>query len=53
MELLGQEPGKIYGTVHWEENGRHLSSGGNYILPGESGSPTISISSPSSGVLTP
>ena len=34
MELLGHEPSKVYGTVHWAENGQHLSSGGNYILPG-------------------
>lgn len=34
MELIGQEPGKVYGTVHWEENGQHLSSGGSYTLSG-------------------
>jgi len=34
MELLGHEPTKVYGTVHWAENGQHLSSGGTYILPG-------------------
>jgi beta-glucanase (GH16 family) len=34
MELLGQEPGKVYGTVHWQENGQHLSSGSSYVLPG-------------------
>jgi beta-glucanase (GH16 family) len=34
MELLGQDPTRVYGTVHWAENGQHLSSGGNYVLPG-------------------
>ncbi len=32
MELLGQEPAKVYGTIHWEENGAHLSSGASYSL---------------------
>ena len=31
MELLGQTPNKVYGTVHWNDNG-HKSSGGNLIL---------------------
>jgi hypothetical protein len=31
MELLGQEPGKVYGTVHWDDNG-HKSLGSNYTL---------------------
>jgi beta-glucanase (GH16 family) len=34
MELLGQEPSKIYGTVHWgQDAAHHLSSGGFYVLP--------------------
>ena len=34
MELLGQEPSKIYGTVHWgQDAAHHLSSGGSYTLP--------------------
>jgi beta-glucanase (GH16 family) len=31
MELLGHEPVKVYGTVHWDENG-HTSKGGNMTL---------------------
>ncbi len=35
MELLGQTPGKIYGTVHYgTDPAHHLSSGGSYTLPG-------------------
>lgn len=35
MELLGQNPGKIYGTMHWGTDPAHeLSSGGTYTLPG-------------------
>jgi len=34
MELLGQQPGKVYGTVHFaSDGGQHLSSGGSYLLP--------------------
>jgi beta-glucanase (GH16 family) len=34
MELLGQEPGKIYGTIHWgQDAAHHISSGGSYSLP--------------------
>jgi beta-glucanase (GH16 family) len=34
MELLGQEPGKVYGTIHWGvDPAHHLSSGGFYALP--------------------
>jgi beta-glucanase (GH16 family) len=34
MELLGHEPGKIYGTIHWgQDAAHHLSSGGWYVLP--------------------
>jgi len=34
MELLGQEPGKVYGTIHWgQDPAHHLSSGGNLVLP--------------------
>ncbi len=36
MELLGHEPNKMYGTMHWGvANGPSSQSGGNYILPGE------------------
>jgi Glycosyl hydrolases family 16/Calx-beta domain len=36
MELLGHEPSKMYGTMHWGvANGASSQSGGNYILPGE------------------
>lgn len=31
MELLGQTPNKVYGTVHWNDNG-HKSSGGSMSL---------------------
>jgi beta-glucanase (GH16 family) len=35
MELLGQEPGKVYGTIHFgSDPSHHLSSGGSYVLPG-------------------
>jgi beta-glucanase (GH16 family) len=34
MELLGDNPGKVYGTIHWgQDAAHHLSSGGNYTLP--------------------
>ncbi len=33
MELLGQNPSKVYGTVHWDQSG-HVSSGGSTILTG-------------------
>ena len=32
MELLGQTPTIVYGTIHWAENGVHLSSGGRDTL---------------------
>lgn len=32
MELLGHEPNKVYGTIHWDEGG-HKSSGSSYVLP--------------------
>lgn len=33
MELLGQEPNKMYGTLHWGANtAAHESKGANYIL---------------------
>ncbi|CAN5501038.1 hypothetical protein BH10BAC2_BH10BAC2_28610 [soil metagenome] len=33
LELLGQEPNKIYGTLHWGANtAAHESKGSNYIL---------------------
>jgi hypothetical protein len=36
MELLGHEPNKMYGTMHWGNVGSQSSqSGGNYTLPGE------------------
>ncbi|MDR4888382.1 family 16 glycosylhydrolase [Fredinandcohnia sp. QZ13] len=31
MELLGHDPGKIYGTIHY--GNPHVHSGGNYTLP--------------------
>jgi beta-glucanase (GH16 family) len=35
IELLGDNPAKVYGTVHWaDSSGRHQSSGGSYTLPG-------------------
>jgi beta-glucanase (GH16 family) len=35
MELLGHEPTRVYGTIHWgQDAAHHLSSGGNYVLPG-------------------
>jgi len=35
MELLGDTPGKIYGTMHWgTDAAHHLSIGGSYTLPG-------------------
>ena len=34
MELLGQEPNKVYGTVHWATSGGSATNrGSNYILP--------------------
>ena len=32
MELLGHEPNKTYGTLHWDESG-HKMQGSNYTLP--------------------
>jgi beta-glucanase (GH16 family) len=32
MEVLGQEPNKLYGTVHWDNNGQHAQYGGNTTL---------------------
>ncbi len=32
MELLGNQPDKVYGTAHWANGGQSASSGGNYIL---------------------
>ena len=34
MELIGKEPGTVYGTAHWNSNG-HQGKGGNTILPGQ------------------
>jgi beta-glucanase (GH16 family) len=34
MELLGQDPAKVYGTIHYGTAG-HLQSGGSYSLPAE------------------
>jgi hypothetical protein len=31
MELLGQNPAKVYGTAHWDQAG-HVSQGGSYSL---------------------
>lgn len=37
MELLGQEPNKVYGTLHYGANTTlHESIGTNYVLPGAS-----------------
>jgi beta-glucanase (GH16 family) len=37
MELLGHEPTKIYGTLHYtDERRRHASSGTDFVLPGGS-----------------
>ena len=33
MELLGQQPYKVYGTIHYGTSSNHQSSGGNYSLP--------------------
>lgn len=33
MELLGQEPNKVYGTLHWGANAAsHSSKGGSYVM---------------------
>jgi beta-glucanase (GH16 family) len=34
MELLGDNPSKVYGTIHWAVSGQHVSTGGSYTLPG-------------------
>ena len=34
MELLGHQPAKVYGTMHWSNtSGQDASVGGNYTLP--------------------
>jgi len=33
MELLGQDPSTVYGTVHWNDNG-HVMQGGSHSLAG-------------------
>jgi beta-glucanase (GH16 family) len=34
MELLGHEPGRVHGTLHFvAASGRHASSGGQFVLP--------------------
>ncbi|HUZ57479.1 MAG TPA: family 16 glycosylhydrolase [Hanamia sp.] len=33
MELLGNQPDKVYGTAHWGNAGQSAESGGNYTLP--------------------
>lgn len=33
MELLGQEPYKVYGTIHYGTSANHQSSGASYQLP--------------------
>lgn len=36
MELLGHEPNKMYGTMHWGNVGQGSTHiGGSYVLPGE------------------
>lgn len=32
MEVLGQEPSKLYGTAHWDNNGQHASYTGSTTL---------------------
>ncbi len=32
MELLGHQPNKVYGTVHWQSNGQHASYEGSTVL---------------------
>ncbi|MCB0661533.1 MAG: glycoside hydrolase family 16 protein [Saprospiraceae bacterium] len=32
MELLGHEPNKVYGTMHWSFNGSHAEYSGNKVL---------------------
>lgn len=33
MELLGNQPNKIYGTAHWSNSGQNAQLGGNYTMP--------------------
>ncbi len=33
MELLGNQPNKIYGTAHWGNGGQSAQLGGNYTMP--------------------
>lgn len=33
MELLGQEPNKVYGTIHYGTPSNHQYTGGNYTMP--------------------
>ena len=33
MELLGNQPNKVYGTAHWSNGGQGASLGGNYTMP--------------------
>lgn len=33
MELLGNQPDKIYGTAHWSNGGQNASLGGSYTMP--------------------
>ena len=36
MELLGNQPAKVYGTMHWSNaSGQDANVGGNYTLPSE------------------
>ena len=32
MELVGHEPGRVHGTVHWSNNGQHAQFGGSTSL---------------------
>jgi beta-glucanase (GH16 family) len=32
MELLGHQPNRVYGTIHWATNGAHQQAGSSYTL---------------------
>jgi beta-glucanase (GH16 family) len=32
MELLGNQPNRVYGTIHWATNGAHTQSGSSFAL---------------------
>jgi len=33
MELLGNQPNKVYGTAHWSNGGQNAQLGGSYTMP--------------------